>query len=234
VKTAGKGDQGIVVFSLVSDDSTCSECGRKLFRREFLRTEGERGLCMACADLDHLVFLPAGNTALTRRATKHSGGRVVVVRWSRARKRYERQGVLVTEEGLAKAEAECLSDADARARGRERAAERRAEIDLEFVAEFARRVRVRYPSCPKGEDDAIAGHACRKYSGRVGRSAAAKEFHPETIDLAVRAHVRHRHTSYDEILLTTGDRSLARERVRDEVESLVEKWAAGRADSEGE
>jgi len=42
------------------------------------------------------------------------------VRFSRARRRYERQGVLVDEAALARAEAECLSDADARAAGSRR------------------------------------------------------------------------------------------------------------------
>ena len=47
-------------------------------------------LCMTCADLDHLVFLDAGDAALTRRAKKASVLSAVVVRWSRSRKRYVR------------------------------------------------------------------------------------------------------------------------------------------------
>ena len=39
----------------------------------------------------------------------------------------------------------------------------------------------------------MAKHACEKYSGRVGRSAAAKSFDATAIDLAVKAHVRHTH-----------------------------------------
>jgi len=66
---------------------------------------------MSCADLDHLVFLARGDAALTLRARKHSGLSAVVVRFSRARKRYERQGVLVEEAALDQAEAECLADA---------------------------------------------------------------------------------------------------------------------------
>ena len=59
---------------------------------------GEKGaLCLPCADLDHLVFLPSGDAALTRRAGKHSTLAAVVLKWSRARKRYERQGFLVEE-----------------------------------------------------------------------------------------------------------------------------------------
>jgi len=56
------------------------------------------------SDLDHLVFLPSGDAALTRRATKASSLSAVVVRGSRSRKRYERQGVLVEEPALALAE----------------------------------------------------------------------------------------------------------------------------------
>jgi hypothetical protein len=73
-------------------------------------------LCLACADLDHPVFLPAGDAALTRRATKASSLSAVVLRWSRARKRYERQGVLVEDPALTLAEEQCLSDEAARTR----------------------------------------------------------------------------------------------------------------------
>jgi hypothetical protein len=73
-------------------------------------------LCLTCADLDHLVFLGAGDAALTRRAKKASGLSTVVVRWSRSRKRYERQGILIEEAALEQAEQECLADEDARMR----------------------------------------------------------------------------------------------------------------------
>jgi hypothetical protein len=46
-----------------------------------------------------------------------------------------------------------------------------------------------YPACPPDADLAIAEHACEKYSGRVGRSSAAKDLSQDAIDLAVRAHV---------------------------------------------
>ena len=84
---------------------------------------------MSCADLAHLVCLPRGDAALTRRASRYSSLKAVVVRFSRSRNRYERQGVLVEEAALARAELECLADSDARARARERRAERDAEID---------------------------------------------------------------------------------------------------------
>ena len=71
--------------------------------------------------------------ALTRRASKYSTLRAVVVRFSRTRMRYERQGILVEEAALEQAERECLADAAARERVRERAAARRAELDERYV-----------------------------------------------------------------------------------------------------
>ncbi len=44
-------------------------------------------------------------------------------------------------EALERAEKECLADSDIRARRRDRAAERRAMVDKQYVAEFARRIR---------------------------------------------------------------------------------------------
>jgi hypothetical protein len=186
--------------------------------------EKERPLCMACADLDHLMFLPSRNTTLTRRARKHSTLDAVVVRFSRTRGRYERQGVRVEEAALARAERECLADADAREHARERAAVRRAELDEQYVAEFAERLGTLFPGCPIAERQDIAAQACQKYSGRVGRSAAAREFDPTAIELAVRAHIRHCHTSYDRLLARGSDRSDARAAVRDAVDAVFSRW----------
>ena len=113
--SAGKKPDDIVVFWILRD-SVCEECGTQLAKGRCLRMEGDQPLCLRCADLDHLVFLPRGNTALTRRASKHSTLRAVVVQFSRTRKRYERQGVLVEEAALERAEQECLADAEARGR----------------------------------------------------------------------------------------------------------------------
>lgn len=186
---------------ITSGEASCEECGEDLGRQAWIFLVRDKGaLCLTCADLDHLVYLPAGDAALTRRSRKHSTLVAVVLEWSRARKRYERQGLLIEEEALTQAEQECLADADARARQRERAAARRADLDKEYVARFAGRVRELYPSCPAGQEVVIAEHACLKYSGRVGRSAAAKELDAEAVRLAVTAHIRHAETDYDKLL----------------------------------
>ncbi len=205
-------------------DSTCDECHEKLGRQAWILLAGERGaLCLACADLDHLAFLPSGDAALTRRAKKHSRLHAVVLKWSRARKRYERQGLLVEEEALANAEAESLADEEVRRRRRERNALRRAELDEQFVSRFAQRIREIFPRCPNRERP-IAEFACRKYSGRIGRSAAAKQLDEDAVRLAVIAHVRHVETDYDTLLGRGVDRYDARRRVQTRIEQVLADW----------
>jgi hypothetical protein len=58
----------------------------------------------------------------------------------------------------------------------------------------------------------------------VGRSAGAKALEPAAIDLAVRAHVRHRHTPYDQLLVGGMDRHEARAAVGDAVEAVLCSW----------
>lgn len=215
----------ITVF-IARRDVTCSECGEPLGHHAWISLDRERGaLCLACADLDHLVFLPSGDPALTRRAKKHSTLTAVVLEWSRARERYERQGLLVEEAGLAQAEEECLADADARERRRVRETERRAEEDQEYVARFAAAVRELYPASPPGREQVIAEHACRKYSGRIGRSAPAKQLDAEAVRLAVIAHVRHAETNYDELLSRGYERQVARTEVEGQVARVLARWA---------
>jgi hypothetical protein len=214
----------IKVF-ISSRESTCDECGEDLGKRAWITLRRDKGaLCLACADLHHLLFLPAGDAALTRRARKHSTLAAVVLKWSSARRRYERQGLLVEAEALEQAEEECLADSEARARRRERAAERRAELDQEFVSRFAEHIRGLFPSCPLGRELVIAEHACLKYSGRVGRSAAAKNLDEDAIRLAVTAHIRHVETNYDQLLAKGCDRREARQHVQSAVARVLDDW----------
>jgi hypothetical protein len=206
-------------------DSKCDDCGEELGRQAWITLDREKGaLCLACGDLDHLVFLPSADAAITRRSKKHSSLSAVVLKWSRARHRYERQGLLVEESALAQAEAECLADSDARARRAERERERRAELDQEYIKTFAARVRELFPNTPAGREKQIAEHACRKYSGRIGRSQAAKELQEDAVILALVAHVRHSETNYDDLLFRGRHRSEARALVRDKVEAIVQRW----------
>jgi len=140
----------------------CAECGEQLGRHAWITLDSQKGpVCLACADLEHLAYLPAGNTALTRRARKNSRLSAVVLKWARARKQYGRQGVLVEEGPLQQAEAECAADEAVRVAARVRAAERRAELDEKYIESFAHRIRDMYPGAPTGREMAIAVHACQ-------------------------------------------------------------------------
>jgi hypothetical protein len=220
-RQSGREDDEIVF--LIVRESRCAQCGAKLLKGNFLCIEGKRSLCLACADLDHLVFLPRGDTALTRRAIKYSILHPIVLRFGR-RRRYERQGVLVEEAALERAQRECAADAEARKRSRAKAAVRRDEEDARYVKEFAERLSEQFPACPADERQAVADHACQKYSGRVGRSASARNFNPKAIELALRAHARHTHTNYDQLLARGMSRVKAREAVGGVVDDVMTRW----------
>lgn len=214
---------GMVVFSALKA-STCSACGGEVPVGGLLRMEKHQPLCLDCADLGHLVYLPRGDTALTRRSRKHSTLSAVVVRFSRARKRHERQGVLVEQAAVDLAEKECLNDDEQRARARERAAVGRQRADAAYVHAFGDQILSQYPGCPREEADAIAQHACQKYSGRVGRSAAARHLDHATVAMAVTAHVRHTHSAYDTLLAQGWDRIEARQAVARAVHLVLDRW----------
>jgi hypothetical protein len=210
----------LVVVSPIRD-WTCAGCGGT---GDFLLMDEPGPICMRCADLDHLVFLPAGDAAVTRRARRASRLSAVVVRFSRSRKRYERQGILVEEGALERAERECLADEEARARRRERDAARRADEDVELRARMAGEIRRLFPGCPAGRAQAIALHTATRGSGRVGRTSAGRALDAEALALAVTASVRHEDTRYDELLMSGVSRDDARHRVRSEVELVLERW----------
>src|SRR5882724_4484140 len=194
----------LVVISPLRD-WTCRECQGS---GDLLVMEGSGPLCLACAELDHLVFLGAGDAALTRRAKAASNLWAVVIRFSRSRKRYERQGLLVEEQALQKA----------------REAGRRADEDEALARQMADGIRKLFPDCPAEEAEAIARHATLRSSGRVGRTAAAKEMEERPLVLAVVAAVRHRYTQYDELLMSGLERSEARAVVRGEVDRILAGW----------
>lgn len=213
---------GMLVIQPIRD-WTCCECGAT---GDLLRMEDAGPLCLICSDLDHLVFLRSGDAALTRRAAKASSLSAVVVRWSRTRKRYERQGILVEESAFALAEQQCMSDTDARLRRRERDNDRRARVDQDFQASLATEIGRHFPGCPPERAHAVAAHTGVRGSGRVGRSAGGRALDETAITLAVVASVRHQDTNYDSLLMAGLSRDEARERVRPAIDRVLMSWTA--------
>jgi hypothetical protein len=90
----------LVVVKPLNNEWTCHRCGKT---GDLLMMENPGPACLACVGLDDLTFLPAGDALLTRRAKANSTRSAVVVRFSRTRRRYERQGLLVEPAALAHA-----------------------------------------------------------------------------------------------------------------------------------
>jgi hypothetical protein len=211
----------ICVFISIFGDQ-CSECQSEIEKGDFVTRKDDKSFCLKCSDLDRLVFLPKGNHALSLRAGKYSALRAVVLEFGRKSRRQERRGILIEESALKKAIKECGADASERV-------ERREKQDRQYIKKFASQILRYYPSCPAEEADVIAEHARTKYSGRVGRSSGAKVFEQKPIELAVRAHIRHEHTNYDELLMMGWDRYDARQEIIDEVERVIDTWQIPRS-----
>ncbi|MFD3695936.1 DUF2293 domain-containing protein [Streptomyces sp. NPDC058646] len=200
----------------------CAECRHGPLRHVVREAGVPR--CLDCADLGHLVYLPRGDAALTRRSREGSSLSAVVVRFNRRRHRYERQGLLVEDAALARAERACLADAEARARRRERDRLRRAAEDSRFTAAFAAEIVRLFPGCPAERAVAIATHASVRGSGRVGRSAAGRALDELAVSYAVRAAVRHTDTEYDALLMAGVPRFAARARLAAQIEAVLDGW----------
>jgi len=93
----------LVVIQPLNDAWTCHRCGGT---GDLLVMENSGPACLRCVGLDELEFLPAGDALLTRRSKAKSTKSAVVVRFSRSRRRYERQGLLVEPAALSDAQHE--------------------------------------------------------------------------------------------------------------------------------
>jgi hypothetical protein len=155
-------------------EGDCAHCAAPLYQSAFVTFKNDTIACVKCGGLENLEFLPSGNTALTRRANALSAVKYVVLKFSRARKRYERQGILARLEILDQARRECATDEAAREAKRQ--------------------------------------------------ASSAKELAPESIHLAVRAHIRHHHTSYDRLMSSGADRPDARLLVAARIEETTRRW----------
>jgi hypothetical protein len=146
------------------------------------------------------------------------------VRFSRSRGRYERQGILVEQTALEKAEQECSEDAGDRAKARAAGAARRLEQDRDLMARMTLEIGKLFPRCPPREAAAIAAHTATRNSGRVGRTLAGRNLDEGALTAAVIAAVRHQHTAYDALLAAGMDRLLARQEIADRVQAILAAW----------
>ena len=81
----------LVVIQPLNTAWTCHRCGGT---GDLLMMEAPGPSCLNCASLEDLEFVAAGDALLTRRVKAKSARYAVVLRFSRSRNRYERQGLL--------------------------------------------------------------------------------------------------------------------------------------------
>lgn len=98
----------LVAIVPLKPDWKCHRCGSG---GDLLIMEPPGPCCLKCAGFADLDYLPSGDAKLTKRVAKLSERRLVVVRFSRARKRYERQGLLIEWRALRQARTELGLDA---------------------------------------------------------------------------------------------------------------------------
>lgn len=214
------------IFITKKEKLTCTRCNKPIAKGDFFVSESEKtkGQCFNCSPFSTFSFLPSGDAAMTRRSKKHSPLCGVLQEWNQRRRRYERKGQYVEALAILKAKEECELDQDKRLIQNQKAAITRAKQDKIYIKAFAKAIKTRYPNCPTGREDLIATHACEKYSGRVGRTASAKEFDEKMIDLAVEAHIRHTETNYDLQFGKGKSKKEIRTNVKFDIIKIMQHW----------
>ncbi|KAE9961888.1 hypothetical protein BLS_001190 [Venturia inaequalis] len=107
-------------------------------------------------------------------------------------------------------------------------ATRQAAVDakdarLNHKAEY--QIVTSFPSIPRELISEILNHTLKKRSGRVGRTATIP--FDESINLAVRAFVRHKLTDYDNLLRHGMKQKDARHEIKNKLEKIVDEWKGG-------
>lgn len=102
----GKWLEADLVVWRAKQNHSCERCAAKLKKASSLTLvvhlpDRLSFTCLPCSDLDAAVFIPAGDAALTRRVSKHSPLRGVLV--SGARRRLRRHGVFVSPDAVERA-----------------------------------------------------------------------------------------------------------------------------------
>ncbi|KAF2177447.1 hypothetical protein K469DRAFT_603192 [Zopfia rhizophila CBS 207.26] len=161
------------------------------------------------------AFLPKGNQYKTlhcRRLTHESGKTLFVVEENKKALGIRvPKHIFFTVQNLAR---ETLATRRAATERRDATVIRQAEAELKAL----------FPKIPKEEKECVLKRAFRKHSGRVGRTGQISM--KRKVQLAVIAHIRHKHTEYDKLLREGLDREGARNMVRKKIQETLKDWGA--------
>lgn len=173
------------------------------------------------------AFLYPGDPFKTRRAKQLASERGVKV-FARTAKRGRFTSVtayLVPSDILAAVAAEAVTTEAERAKKRVASQKARAKAHVRELAQAADTIRRLYPAIPAGEAERVAVHAYEVGTGRVGRARNLSAERKAV--LAVVSHVRHEHTDYGDLLFDGWSKRDARERVANQIDAVLARWAGG-------
>lgn len=169
------------------------------------------------------VFVPKGDVYVTKNCRKetHAAGQNVYVVVNKRRKPIG----LRCPASIVKA----VQDSDqATAAKRAEAVQKR---DAAIEGDFEQALKRLFPNTPKESIPRIVSHAVKKRSRRVGRSGTVQL--DDKVKLAVRAHIRHQHTEYEQLLRQGTSREEARRQVWSKLNEVARLWGGRPAKSAG-
>lgn len=168
------------------------------------------------------VEVPSGDPFLTR--TIKSIAETVYVRMQKNKRGgySSAVGLFAPPDVVLAARTKAEQTAPERDERRQKGAVYRATKERKVQAGLTKILLERFPGMPEDEAPAIVARAFEVGSGRVGRTS--KLSGDDKLAMAVKAHIRHTHTRYDQLLQFGWDRDDAREAVWARVSEVYERW----------
>ncbi|KAK3356893.1 hypothetical protein B0T25DRAFT_141143 [Lasiosphaeria hispida] len=163
---------------------------------------------------DGYQFVPKGDVYITKNCRKrtHEAGQTLYVVVNKANKPLGLRCPIPVYHAV-------VTEHHATATKRASAVQKRdAAIEDTFEQELVNL----FPQTPQGEIPKILNQALKKRSRRVGR--AGKVDLQERVKLAVRAHIRHCHTEYDQFLSQGVSRDDARDTILNKLNEVARQW----------
>ncbi len=170
-------------------------------------------------------FLPKGDALLTKEVKKGPHWNLHKV----VDEHYEKPGIFAPEENITQA-FERLGGEEGQAKRLENKKDTQRLKESQFDEKLASVIRENYPNIPQEDLQDIVGTA--RSQGRVGRAAflyfTTKEKREEEFrvasNLAVKAHIRHNYTEYEELLSNGHEREEARRMIQAAIHDKLEEW----------
>ena len=186
---------------------------------------GTKGLWSFGATIDipdGFVEVPIGNAFITRKIKQQA--ELVYIRMVKATRTRPSTpvAILAPKELVEQVHAEERRTWEQRNSRRQKERQYRADKESQRQAGLLEEIRSQFPAMPESVAETIVAHAFAVGSGRVGRTSLLDD--RRKIELAVRAHIRHCETDYEELLASGAERDWASLSVQEEIEQIYRVW----------